>query len=228
MKHILLLRASSDVCQVEVDQIQTIAKMHGMEPVLHTVAGADSLARLADCHVQFDYIYLATHANPEGFGDDGTPGYFVPWYQFAHVICPMDILTHSSVFLLACCRGGVEQVSFDILAGCDKAQFVCGPRWKLAAPDLTAGFHAFIYNMECRRLQPDQAAKRASDATGYDFLCYDRIDIERRPEFKEHQERIWGLLDVAEMSTEPGAAPNGGPATPSGNSGVTEGPPSVS
>jgi hypothetical protein len=35
MKHILLLRASSDVCQVEVDQIQTIAKMHGMEPVLH-------------------------------------------------------------------------------------------------------------------------------------------------------------------------------------------------
>ncbi len=27
---------------------------------------------------------------------------------------------------------------------------------------------------------------------------------------------------------EPGASPNGGPATPSGNSGVTEGPPSVS
>jgi hypothetical protein len=29
-------------------------------------------------------------------------------------------------------------------------------------------------------------------------------------------------------SAEPGAAPNGGPATPSGKSGVTEGPPSVS
>ena len=28
--------------------------------------------------------------------------------------------------------------------------------------------------------------------------------------------------------TEPGAAPNGGPATPSANSGATEGPPSVS
>jgi hypothetical protein len=27
---------------------------------------------------------------------------------------------------------------------------------------------------------------------------------------------------------EPGAPPNGGPATPAGNSGVTEGPPSVS
>jgi hypothetical protein len=31
-----------------------------------------------------------------------------------------------------------------------------------------------------------------------------------------------------ESDAEPGAAPNGGPATPLGNSGVTEGPPSVS
>ena len=35
-------------------------------------------------------------------------------------------------------------------------------------------------------------------------------------------------LGAASSTAKPGAAPNGGPATPSGNSGVTEGPPSVS
>ena len=39
-----------------------------------------------------------------------------------------------------------------------------------------------------------------------------------------------GLIDHAtpKRKAEPGTAPNGGPAKPSGNSGVTEGPPSVS
>jgi hypothetical protein len=40
--------------------------------------------------------------------------------------------------------------------------------------------------------------------------------------------RILVFDDVEHKPVEPGAAPNGGPATPTGNSGVTEGPPSVS
>ena len=42
---------------------------------------------------------------------------------------------------------------------------------------------------------------------------------------------LWRLLqppDGASQNVEPDAPPNGGPATPLGNSGVTEGPPSVS
>jgi hypothetical protein len=194
VKTLLILRASKDICDVEVSQIETIAKMHDMETIVHVVAASDSLAKLADYKKQFAYVYLATHANPVGFGDDGSAGYFVTWYDFAQTICPIDILAHNAVFLLACCRGGVRQVSYDIFAGCDKIQFVCGARWQLTAPDLTAGFHAFIYNMERRRLQPDQAAKRASEATGYDFLCYDRVEIERTPEFQQHQEQIWGTV----------------------------------
>jgi hypothetical protein len=190
MKTLLILRASQDICEVEIQHIETVAKMHGMTTFLHIIDGPDALSKLGTYGTKFDYVYLATHANPEGFGDSGT--YFVTWFDFAQVICPLDIISHNAVFLLACCRGGVREVSYDIFAGCDKTQFVCGARWTLTAPDLTAGFHAFIYNMENRRLQPDQAAKRASDATGYDFLCYDRVEIERTKEFKDHQEHIWG------------------------------------
>jgi hypothetical protein len=45
------------------------------------------------------------------------------------------------------------------------------------------------------------------------------------------QYRVLTRRDVVQLfneQAEPGAAPNGGPATRSGNSGVTEGPPSVS
>ena len=39
---------------------------------------------------------------------------------------------------------------------------------------------------------------------------------------------IWRWGRQSARSGQPGATPNGGPATPVGNSGVTEGPPSVS
>jgi len=47
MKTLLILRASKDVCDVEINQIQTIAKMHDMETIVHVVASPDSLAKLA-------------------------------------------------------------------------------------------------------------------------------------------------------------------------------------
>jgi len=39
---------------------------------------------------------------------------------------------------------------------------------------------------------------------------------------------LWWAYQATRRITEPGAPPNGGPALPSGNSGVTEGPPLVS
>lgn len=191
MKNLLIIKGAKDICDVEVCQIKTIAGMFSMNVIEQLIDTVDALEQLATHNCKFDYIYLAAHANPNGFGDP--EGYFVSWYDFSTGICPLDIVSSNAVFLLACCRGGVEKVGYDIFAGCDKIEYVCGPRWKVAAPDLTAGFHAFIYNMEFRRLQPDQAAKRASDATGYDFLWYDRVDIERTPEFKRHQMELWGL-----------------------------------
>jgi len=39
---------------------------------------------------------------------------------------------------------------------------------------------------------------------------------------------VWTLIRCGSRQAQPCAAPNGGPATPPGHSGVTEGPPSVS
>jgi hypothetical protein len=55
---------------------------------------------------------------------------------------------------------------------------VCGPVWTLTQDDLSAGFHVFLYNTEKRREQPNIAAARASQATGYEFFCYDRVEVD--------------------------------------------------
>ena len=44
----------------------------------------------------------------------------------------------------------------------------------------------------------------------------------------DEQSIVHMIHSAEEMEAEPGAPPNGGPAAPLGNSGVTEGPPSVS
>ena len=49
----------------------------------------------------------------------------------------------------------------------------------------------------------------------------------RREHYSKIGAEIWELWQRF-RNAEPGAPPNGGPATPPGNSGVTEGPPSVS
>jgi hypothetical protein len=87
---------------------------------------------------------------------------------------------------------------------------------------------------------------RVSDITDGDWLLIDRmlsaISIIRRglaaDTFKQqHQDQVreafdsmetYKALQNYEAQIEPNAAPNGGPATQLGNSGVTQGPPSVS
>ena len=49
---------------------QIAAKMHEMDTIVHVVAAPDSLAKLTDYKKQFDYVYLATHANPSGGRDE--------------------------------------------------------------------------------------------------------------------------------------------------------------
>jgi hypothetical protein len=202
MKNLIIVKGSKDICEVEVNQIRSVAMMHGIAAQTHVIRSTQDWENLAKLNLRFDYFYLAAHANAQGFGDPDPGGYMLDWHAFAQTICPMNIINNNAVFLLACCRAGIERVAYSIFAGCQQIEYVCGPRWKLTAPDLTAGFHTFVYNVERRGLQPDQAAKRASDATGYDFLWYDRIEVERRPEYKEVRDGIWGFYQQIKEATE--------------------------
>ena len=181
-KKMLILRATSDACDVEVEQIQSIAQMLGMErPTVADIKTRDDLKKAISSGESYDYLYIAAHGDGEGFGDNN--GFSLSWWDFSFDLCQTDVLGQNCVLLLACCRGGLKYVAYDIFAGCDRIEYVFGPRWTVNASDITAGFHTFIYNMEEKRLQPDQAAERASKGTGFDFLCFDRVEVEQTDEY---------------------------------------------
>ena len=192
VKQMLILRVTSDACDVEIAQIKSAAEMHGIiVDVTDEITSTPQLADAVRRGVPYDYIYVASHGSADGLSGDN---YSVSWYEFAYHVCVEETINDNCIFLLACCRGGFQRVAYDIFAGCSLIEYVFGPRWTLTKPDLTAAFHIFIYNMEQRKLQPGQAAKRASDGTGYDFLCYDRVEIEQTEECLYRRDEVEVLL----------------------------------
>ena len=192
IKQMLILRITSDACDVEISQIKAAAEMNGI--VVDTseeITTTQQLIDAVDRQNPYDYIYVASHGNAEGIsGND----YSVAWYEFADHVCVAETINDNCIFLLACCRGGFRRVAYDMFAGCPLIEYVFGPRWNLTKSDITTAFHIFIYNMEQRKLQPDQAAKRASDGTGYDFLCFDRVEIEQTEEYQYRRDEIDVLI----------------------------------
>jgi hypothetical protein len=65
--------------------------------------------------------------------------------------------------------------------------------------DLIIGFNVFVYNIECRNIDPILAANKATLATENRFICFDRLEVEAEPMYyynycpdcigtKEHEE----------------------------------------
>lgn len=176
-KELLIVNAASDICAAEIDHLKAIAGLYGMN---YCVAELTDIAQFQDkvCKGRkFDYLYVAAHADVNGFGDPKSGNYF-SWIAFALSLCESQCLNPGCVLLLSCCRGGLRKVALAMFYSCGQIDYICGPRWTVTSHDLTAGFHVFIYNLEIRREQPSVAVDRVTRATGYDFFCYDRVEIE--------------------------------------------------
>jgi hypothetical protein len=192
-KRVLIVQASKDVCSTELEHIKNIAEMFGMKHCLVELETIEDFVKQLCGGDKYDYIYLAAHANPYSFGtEDGKIS--IEWSKLAAALCESSCLNPESILLLGCCRGGLKRVAATLFANCGQIDYVCGPRWTVTGHDLTAGFHIFLYNMESRREQPSTAVRRASHATGYDFFCYDRVEIE------DHIEYVYDGSDESSMS----------------------------
>lgn len=174
---VLIIKASCDICKNELDHIKTIVEMLDMSPLVVTLTDMATLQAEIQGKGPFKYVYLCTHASPYSFGEaDGSKAYH--WEDLATALCSSECLDSDAILMLACCRGGLQSVANVLFLFCDHIDYICGPRWTLTCADISTGFHVFIYNMESRHEQPSVAVKRASDATGYDFFCYDRVESE--------------------------------------------------
>ncbi len=176
-KQLLIIEAASDICTSEIDHLHTIAEMFGISPTHVEITDLEGFEGLVPSDKQYDFVYLGAHANTDFFGEsDGSIQ--LSWTDLATCFCNSDCLSPGAILMLGCCRGGLKRVALKLFFGCDSIDYVCGPRWTVTGPDISAGFHVFLYNMVIRREQPSTAVHRASKATGYDFFCHDRIEMQ--------------------------------------------------
>jgi len=49
---------------------------------------------------------------------------------------------------------------------------------------------SFIHNIEVKSAEPSYAAEKASKATDYTFVCYDRDEIEMNPQYENRKYQI--------------------------------------
>jgi len=170
-QRLLTIKASNDVCADEIKHLSAIAGMLDIEHCAIDLNGEiDSFEKELCDAGKYDFLYLGAHANTESFGEsDGCPTY--AWDELALALCSSDCLNYGSVLMLGCCRGGLKEVAYQLFCACDKIDYICGPRWTVTGPDISAGFHVYIYNHVVRREQPSTSIMRASKATGYDFLA---------------------------------------------------------
>ncbi len=180
--HALLIRATKDsFC--ELDVVSQLFKYHGVSPTeLDLTFGERLLDREpVISSQQWTYVYVCGHGNEEGFGEAGPDSYSDPlvwetWSEFSELIC--DRLEPGATVLTACCRGGFEQVAWQIFTECKQVGLVTGPRFNVTESTLNAGFTAFLHHIEHKKNDPTVAVAAATAASGAEFLSYDRLETE--------------------------------------------------
>lgn len=192
MKNFLILKASKDICGSKVGLVSNNCELIGMTVYSENVVDETSLEQIVKKYeklgCKFDYIYLCTHGDKHGMETDmsGSP-ITITWARFSQLICETGILNFDTILLLGCCKGGILQVSIDIMAVCNKINFICGVKWNVEPWDLTTGFIVFIHNIENKKAEPTYAAQKASLATDYTFACYDRDEIEGLTQYENRR-----------------------------------------
>lgn len=223
MKSILVLKASADICGDEVGLVTHHCQLLGMIVHKENVPDEEALHKIIEKYAklgtEFDYIYLCTHGDKEGFETNLSGSIiFIPWTSFSQQLCENSILKEETIFLLACCKGGLTKVAIDILSVCNKINYICGVKWTAYPWDLTTGFVVFIHNIENKNSEPSYAAQKASLATDYTFTCYDRDEVEMMPQYAIRQQEIffelgWTDDDGVWMETDPKIKENTGHTT---------------
>ncbi|HHT23309.1 MAG TPA: hypothetical protein GXZ87_08380 [Bacteroidales bacterium] len=178
-KKILILKFSDDISTAGIVDIKCHAVHYNMTADVHEVRKTDALQEVLNNGNKYDYLYIAGHGNDTCVGD--LNGIIVSWEQFGQMLCEADCLNEDAILMLYCCRGGLNQVSYKLFASCPNIQYICGARQNMKNIDLIIGFNVFVYNIECRNIDPILSAKKATLATENRFICFDRLEVEAEP-----------------------------------------------
>jgi hypothetical protein len=177
-KKMLILRACglTDEKQ-ECDNIKSQAESYDIEVKDYCPNSNNELIDFVNKKEKFDYIYLSSHGSAMGFGNEAKTIYF-SWYDFGMVLCNSDCMNEDCIILLSCCRGGLNQVAYDLFYCCNKISYIVGPRQSLYPYEMLISFNILLYNLENRHVDPIVACEKIKLGTDIRFKCFDRLETE--------------------------------------------------
>jgi hypothetical protein len=171
----LILRASDDIDEAEVNNVATLAELYKIETTINDIDSYDTLYSVLNYGIKYDYIYLATHGCETSFGNI-SGSLDVKWLDFAATVCSSGIANQGALFFHSCCKGGLSQVAWEMFASCPSIEYVCGPRHNVFPTDLTTVFNLYLYYIEMKGIDPVRAAEKALLATDIRLVCFDRLE----------------------------------------------------
>lgn len=176
-QRLLFLRATCDYSPEVIAHIKAASNLVGVEFVEHSFVDTSTFEAFAINAGQFDFLYVAAHANHTCFGDKA-PITHTRWADFGQSLCCAQLMKPGSVLFLGCCHGGLKRVSLILFNMCRQVVSVCGPRWKVSTQEAAVGIHVFLYNLIIAEEEPTVAAERTAAALGSRFPFYNRYDLE--------------------------------------------------
>jgi hypothetical protein len=183
MKNIIIIQACGHSDEkLEIENIKTLSELYGLDTKMVCVDTSTSLREALKSNGKFDYIYLSSHGDSEGFGNQSKT-LDVKWADFGQIICDTNCLKDGSILLLSCCRGGLNEVAYDMFLSCFNIEYVVGPRQSLNSSDLLIGFNLLLYNLEHRGIDPIVTCDKVLKGTDIRFKCFDRMETESDPAF---------------------------------------------
>lgn len=205
-KRILILEACGHNDEsLEINGIETQAKLYSIDVTKCCVKSKSDLRDALTKYGDFDYIYLSSHGDSCGFSNESET-LDVSWFRFGAMVCASSCLRQGGVLMLSCCRGGLNEVAYDMFWNCQSIEYVVGPRQSLNSADMLVAFQLLLYNLEHRNLDPIVACGRVLSGTDIRFTCFDRMETMSDPAYlirkKELDESNWDDLDFDEEVDE--------------------------
>lgn len=207
-KRILILRACGvEGEKQECDNIKSQCELYDLEVYDYCPKSNDELIATLNKGITYDYIYLSSHGNAEGFGNEDSSLNF-SWFDFGVELCGSMCMKEDCIILLSCCRGGLHQVAYDLFFCCSKISYIVGPRQSLYPHDMLISFNILLYNLEHRNVDPIVACEKIKLGTDIRFICFDRLETEAETAYilrSESYEKAWkeSLNEAKEKAHEP-------------------------
>ena len=191
MKKILILRACGSLPdeRQECDNIKSQAEMYNIEVHDYCPKRNQELEEVLHKGEMYDYIYLSSHGSAQGFGSEDQEIDY-SWYDFGVLLCGSLCMNPDCIIMLSCCRGGLNQVAYDLFYCCPKISYIVGPRQSLFPHDMLIGFNIFLYNVEHRNIDPIVACEKIRMGTDIRFICFDRLETESEAGYILYQKQF--------------------------------------